>query len=218
MAESTQKIGLTHTNDEPLDSGRPLKKPRTNEEDMQDDDDEEPVRQTEGIKASDLYLDTASAVAFVKSLCDALTPQKINRAALDFDFEKVCSVSLSNINIYGCLVCGKYFQGRGKKSYAYAHSIHEDHHVFINLDTTKVTGYILIPFCRSHFLLGLCPPGWLPRRRSISRRHSLCTCTQIHIKLDCQLVVSCAFGEAFLRSSTSTLSLWVYRSQQHQEK
>jgi U4/U6.U5 tri-snRNP-associated protein 2 len=64
--------------------------------------------------------------------------QKVNRAVLDFDFEKVCSVSLSNINIYGCLVCGKYFQGRGKKSYAYVHSIHEDHHVFINLETTKV--------------------------------------------------------------------------------
>ena len=62
---------------------------------------------------------------------------QINRATLDFDFEKVCSVSLSNINIYGCLVCGKYFQGRGRKSYAYAHSIHDDHHVFINLETTK---------------------------------------------------------------------------------
>ncbi|KAF8841936.1 cysteine proteinase [Paxillus ammoniavirescens] len=74
-------------------------------------------------KASDLYLDT------------------INRALLDFDFEKVCSVSMSNINIYGCLVCGKYFQGRGRNSYAYAHSIHDDHHVFINLETTKV--YVL---------------------------------------------------------------------------
>ncbi|KAH7886179.1 spindle pole body protein [Phlebopus sp. FC_14] len=74
-------------------------------------------------KSSDLYLDT------------------INRALLDFDFEKVCSVSMSNINIYGCLVCGKYFQGRGRSSYAYAHSIHEDHHVFINLESTKV--YVL---------------------------------------------------------------------------
>ncbi|KAF9245721.1 spindle pole body protein [Melanogaster broomeanus] len=74
-------------------------------------------------KASDLYLDT------------------INRALLDFDFEKVCSISMSNINIYGCLVCGKYFQGRGRSSYAYAHSIHDDHHVFINLETTKV--YVL---------------------------------------------------------------------------
>ncbi|THH19693.1 hypothetical protein EW146_g1523 [Bondarzewia mesenterica] len=51
----------------------------------------------------------------------------INRLALDFDFEKV--------------LCGKYFQGRGRNSYAYAHSIHDDHHVFINLETTKV--YVL---------------------------------------------------------------------------
>ncbi|CAE6529228.1 unnamed protein product [Rhizoctonia solani] len=74
-------------------------------------------------RAADLYLDT------------------VNRAALDFDFEKVCSVSMSNQNIYGCLVCGKYFQGRGKSSHAYAHSIHEDHHVFIHLETTEV--YVL---------------------------------------------------------------------------
>lgn len=33
------------------------------------------------------------------------------RSVLDFDFEKLCSVSLSNINVYACLVCGKYFQG-----------------------------------------------------------------------------------------------------------
>lgn len=37
---------------------------------------------------------------------------KINfcRCALDFDFEKLCSVSLSHINVYACMVCGKYFQ------------------------------------------------------------------------------------------------------------
>lgn len=41
----------------------------------------------------DLYLDT------------------INRHMLDFDFEKLCSVSLSPMNVYACLVCGKYYQG-----------------------------------------------------------------------------------------------------------
>ncbi|KAF8347030.1 hypothetical protein F5887DRAFT_958990 [Amanita rubescens] len=92
-------------------------------DDHTDDEDESALPQAEQVKASDLYLDT------------------IKRAALDFDFEKVCSVSLSNINVYGCLVCGKYFRGRGRKSYAYAHSIHDDHHVFINLETTKV--YVL---------------------------------------------------------------------------
>ncbi|KAF8203905.1 spindle pole body protein [Pholiota molesta] len=88
-----------------------------------DEIEEDTVNEPEETRPSDLYLDT------------------INRVVLDFDFEKVCSVSLSNINIYGCLVCGKYFQGRGRKSYAYAHSIHDDHHVFINLETTKV--YVL---------------------------------------------------------------------------
>ncbi|KAK0552686.1 Ubiquitin carboxyl-terminal hydrolase 10 [Tilletia horrida] len=74
-------------------------------------------------KQRDLYLDT------------------INRSLLDFDFEKLCSVTLSHINVYGCLVCGKYFQGRGTNSHAYFHSIDESHRVFINLETGKV--YIL---------------------------------------------------------------------------
>ncbi|CAO1633644.1 unnamed protein product [Parajaminaea phylloscopi] len=67
--------------------------------------------------------------------------ETINRSLLDFDFEKLCSVSLSNINIYACLVCGKYFQGRGKSSYAYFHAIDEGHRVFMNLEDSKV--YIL---------------------------------------------------------------------------
>ncbi|EER25289.1 hypothetical protein D8B26_007914 [Coccidioides posadasii str. Silveira] len=92
-------------------------------------DDEEPVsqasvRQTEPLQGySDLYLDT------------------IHRSNLDFDFEKLCSVSLSNINVYACLVCGKYFQGRGPKSHAYFHSLEIGHHVFVNMETKKV--YVL---------------------------------------------------------------------------
>eukprot|EP00299_Pterocystis_sp_00344_P013304 c6506_g1_i3.p1 GENE.c6506_g1_i3~~c6506_g1_i3.p1 ORF type:complete len:367 (-),score=74.15 c6506_g1_i3:530-1585(-) len=62
----------------------------------------------------------------------------VDRSMLDFDFEKVCSVSLSNLNVYACLVCGKYFQGRGVATHAYNHSIHVDHHVFINLQSKKV--------------------------------------------------------------------------------
>ncbi|KAG6874414.1 hypothetical protein C0995_015150 [Termitomyces sp. Mi166 len=113
------------------ESERPTKKVKVTPEDSegstvqtsQENYEDQEVVQKEEIRSSDLYLDT------------------INRAILDFDFEKVCSVSLSNVNTYGCLVCGKYFQGRGRKSYAYSHSIHEDHHVFINLETTKV--YVL---------------------------------------------------------------------------
>lgn len=61
----------------------------------------------------------------------------INRSLLDFDFEKLCSVSLSHLNVYACLVCGKYFQGRGRKSHAYTHSVEINHHVFLNLHTLK---------------------------------------------------------------------------------
>uniref|UniRef100_A0A4W3I8J3 ubiquitinyl hydrolase 1 n=1 Tax=Callorhinchus milii TaxID=7868 RepID=A0A4W3I8J3_CALMI len=58
-------------------------------------------------------------------------------SVLDFDFEKLCSVSLSHINVYACLVCGKYFQGRGLKSFANIHSVQVGHHVFLNLHTLK---------------------------------------------------------------------------------
>ncbi|RDA87680.1 hypothetical protein CP532_3832 [Ophiocordyceps camponoti-leonardi (nom. inval.)] len=100
---------------------------------VHDDEDDEmedqmplsrPIRQdapTDGY--DDLYLDT------------------IDRNVLDFDFEKLCSISLSNINVYACLVCGKYFQGRGPNSHAYFHSLDEAHHVYINLETQRV--YVL---------------------------------------------------------------------------
>ncbi|EFY87993.1 U4 U6.U5 tri-snRNP-associated protein [Metarhizium acridum] len=117
----------------PHENGVPFAAPAqlddgNNSSDNDDDLDEAvpsaPLRQanpTEGY--DDLYLDT------------------IDRQVLDFDFEKLCSISLSNINVYACLVCGKYFQGRGPKSHAYFHALDEDHHVFINLETQKV--YVL---------------------------------------------------------------------------
>lgn len=96
-------------------------------EDMGDESLDEPVpsaRQREPTKGySDLYLDT------------------INRGRLDFDFEKLCSVTLSNINVYACLVCGKYFAGRGHKTPAYFHALEVGHHVYINMETKKV--YVL---------------------------------------------------------------------------
>ncbi|PGH07694.1 U4/U6.U5 tri-snRNP-associated protein 2 [Blastomyces parvus] len=83
-----------------------------------------PARQTAPTEGyGDLYLDT------------------IQRSVLDFDFEKQCSVSLSNINVYACLVCGKYYQGRGPKSHAYFHALDVGHHVFVNMETKKV--YVL---------------------------------------------------------------------------
>lgn len=63
---------------------------------------------------------------------------QINRSNLDFDFERVCSKSLSNINVYACLVCGKFFQGRGRGSWAYRHAVGDNHRVWLNLSTEKV--------------------------------------------------------------------------------
>jgi len=71
----------------------------------------------------DLYLDT------------------INRSLLDFDFEKLCSISLSNINVYACLVCGKYFQGPGTKSHAYFHALDVGQQAYVKMETKKV--YVL---------------------------------------------------------------------------
>jgi len=118
--------GLIHSNSD-------HKQTKQLDEDNDDDDDDDEsdklprphglrnMAPTEGY--GDLYLDT------------------INRSVLDFDFEKLCSVTLSNLNIYACLVCGIYYQGRGSKSQAYFHALEIGHHVYINLTTKKV--YVL---------------------------------------------------------------------------
>ena len=62
----------------------------------------------------------------------------VNRAALDFDFEKCCSVTLSPLHCYACLVCGKYFQGRGPATVAYTHALEAGHHVFMHLQNGRV--------------------------------------------------------------------------------
>jgi U4/U6.U5 tri-snRNP-associated protein 2 len=80
--------------------------------------------------------ETEEATAAAQIVCPYL--DTIDRASLDFDFEKLCSVSLTNLNVYGCLVCGKYFQGRAKGSPAYNHSLGSGHHVFLNLQTAIV--------------------------------------------------------------------------------
>jgi hypothetical protein len=67
------------------------------------------------------WLDAASSgllpVAKLLLFLPAQQPPTRLRAApfpppktLDFDFEKCCGVSLSPLNVYACLVCGKYFQ------------------------------------------------------------------------------------------------------------
>jgi U4/U6.U5 tri-snRNP-associated protein 2 len=73
------------------------------------------------------YLDTVSRQVGVGDDCGRVWPlfgpcmkhfQKQNPGLLlalqnlDFDFEKCCSITLSHVNVYVCLVCGKYFQVR----------------------------------------------------------------------------------------------------------
>jgi hypothetical protein len=61
----------------------------------------------------------------------------VNRSILDFDSEKLCSQTLTNRNVYCCLVCGKYFEGRGKTTPAYTHSLEWSHYVFMNLESAR---------------------------------------------------------------------------------
>lgn len=42
----------------------------------------------------------------------------VDRQVLDFDFEKKCSVSGIGVFVYACLICGKYYQGKGKNSHS----------------------------------------------------------------------------------------------------
>lgn len=72
---------------------------------------------------------------------DEIYLDTIDRKRLDFDFEKICHITLSTNNIYGCLICGKYLQGRSPSSAAFNHTILESHHVFINFTNLKV--YVL---------------------------------------------------------------------------
>ena len=56
------------------------------------------------------YLDTINR--YDREDCKCLIEPFTFRSLLDFDFEKLCSITLSNNNVYACLVCGKYFQGK----------------------------------------------------------------------------------------------------------
>jgi len=87
---------------------------------------------------------------------------------LDFDFEKCCSVSLSPVNVYACLVCGKYFQGRGPKTHAYTHALEVGHQMFMKLADGKVRSFL--DFVLSYHLV-----VWLVGRHNrvrVSKMHA----------------------------------------------
>ncbi|CAI4213778.1 unnamed protein product [Parascedosporium putredinis] len=133
------------------DSVEPSGSPEANEDDDDDDEDDEDDGEEEEDdegeeEDGDEDFDEMVPAQSIRQAAptagyDDLYLDTIDRTVLDFDFEKLCSVTLSNINVYACLVCGKYYQGRGPKSHAYFHALDESHHVFINMRTQKV--YVL---------------------------------------------------------------------------
>lgn len=62
----------------------------------------------------------------------------IKRHLLDFDQEKVCSISNSKTNVYCCLVCGVFYTGKGKDTYAYKHALEQAHYLYISLEDQRV--------------------------------------------------------------------------------
>ena len=96
---------------------------------------EEPV-QVDAVKEEPAVETSAPIVSDTsRILCPYL--DTINRNLLDFDMEKECSVTLTKQNVYCCLVCGKFLQGRGKSTPAYTHSVQHGHFVFMNLGDRK---------------------------------------------------------------------------------
>ncbi|KAI8475879.1 MAG: ubiquitin-specific protease 39 [Monoraphidium minutum] len=85
-----------------------------------------------------IMLPTSTTRSAVKKGRECPYLDTISRQTLDFDFEKCCSVSLSPLNVYVCLVCGKYFQGRGLSTHAFTHALETNHHMFMKLDNGRV--------------------------------------------------------------------------------
>lgn len=73
----------------------------------------------------------------------------INKKKLDFDFEKICSVSLSKLNTYCCLTCGKYLRGRTERTPAFLHSVNDNHELFVSFSNSK---FYLLPDDKEIFM------------------------------------------------------------------
>mmetsp|Transcript_4482 Transcript_4482/g.9640 ORF Transcript_4482/g.9640 Transcript_4482/m.9640 type:complete len:537 (-) Transcript_4482:876-2486(-) len=137
------------TKDDP-DEDTPSKRQRMVDGDREDvgADDQaagagEPKIKSESEDAGDedddtIYLPKSTSRAAQKRGAECPYLDTISRQNLDFDFEKCCSVSLSHVNVYVCLVCGKYFQGRGLNTHAYTHSLETGHHMFMKTDSGRV--------------------------------------------------------------------------------
>lgn len=155
----------------------------------------------------------------------------INHQMLDFDFEKVCSVSLSDQNVYACLVCGKYFKGRGRATHAFTHSVQSAHHVFINLQNDKIyclpDNYEVVDHCLQPIKSALRPSfepaqiakldqnrilaqdafgvSYLPGASAYTGHSAQC-CTSADTLLTC-LSVQASLGSTTSRTRTTSTSL-----------
>eukprot|EP01086_Lenisia_limosa_P013924 TRINITY_DN43648_c0_g1_i1.p1 TRINITY_DN43648_c0_g1~~TRINITY_DN43648_c0_g1_i1.p1 ORF type:complete len:493 (+),score=113.78 TRINITY_DN43648_c0_g1_i1:2-1480(+) len=98
---------------------------------LSDSDDDAPMIESSAWRSKQGKLRKA-----VDRVCPFL--DTVDRRSLDFDFAKVCSVSLSDQHVYACLVCGNYFQGRGPGTHAAFHALEAGHHVFINMKTKDI--------------------------------------------------------------------------------
>ena len=83
---------------------------------------------------------SSSSSSSTTTTTSALTPNcpfldTVRRNVLDFDVPHICKTTLSNQNVYACLVCGQFYRGRGAKSPAFIHALNESHFVFMKLDT-----------------------------------------------------------------------------------
>lgn len=61
----------------------------------------------------------------------------MDRKRLDFDFERICSVTMERSDLYICLTCGKYLKGRSTNTPAHNHSQQFEHSLYMDLESLK---------------------------------------------------------------------------------
>jgi len=61
----------------------------------------------------------------------------VRREILDFDLPRQCAQTLVTHNVYACLVCGVFLQGRGDFTPAHTHSLQSRHYLYIHLTSGK---------------------------------------------------------------------------------
>jgi len=128
----------------------------------------------------------------------------ISRPLLDFDQLKTCSVTLTRSSVYSCLVCGKYFSGRGPSTPAFTHSVESSHNVFVSL--TGPSGLPVPPkfYCLPDSYEIKHEPSLLDIAEAVNPFHSPSTVSTIDSNVE---LSSSAFGGKYLRGYVSLNNL-----------